>query len=468
MRGIEDYFYPILKSYNNLPLKLRNITGKVYRLLPTIFRYGGSYYNYLSRIKTFQEKDINEVTYLSERLCINQINYAIENIQFYLNYHPIKTINDFKKFPIINKDVINTNPAAFLNVKYRHRALQSNTGGSSGTPFTFYIEKGVTRPKEAAHFNWYWGRYGFHPGDKALVIRGKPLNNNVIYEFQTINNKLAVSCYNLNQNAIGLIHEQIQQFKPKFIHAYPSSLLTFTKELKNYLDENQSDFQVQAIFLGSEYLFEEDKKYFEKFYQAKVVTWYGHSECLIHGAKCEFSGDYHFFPFYGYLELVDEQGNSVTKPGIEGRIIATGFDNKVMPLIRYDTGDIGVLSPRKECSCGFKGTSLSKIIGRGKDYIILKDKSKVTVTAFIFGQHFEEFNKIKEMQIVQNEPGRIILKIVPLCVSNIGEFQTLKDKLESSVNRGLLSVELKMVEIIEKTLRGKHKMLVQNINIEEE
>lgn len=468
MRGLEDCFYPILKSYNILPLKIRNIIGKVYRLLPTKIRYGGSYNNYLSRIKIFQEKDINEVTHLSESLCISQVNYSIENIKFYLNYYPINNITDLINLPIIDKDVINNNPTAFLNAKYRHRALKSNTGGSSGTPFTFYIEKGLTRSKEAAHLNWYWGKYGFRPGDKTLVIRGKPINRNANYEIQTIKNNLAISSYNLNQISIGLIHEQVKKFKPRFIHAYPSSLLTFTKELKNYLNKNHSDFQVQAIFLGSEYLFEEDKKYLENFYQAKVVTWYGHSECLIHGAKCEFSGDYHFFPFYGYLELVDEQGHSITKPGIEGRIIATGFDNNVMPLIRYDTGDIGVLSPNKECSCGFKGTSLSKIVGRGKDYIVLKDKTKVTVTAFIFGQHFEEFNKIKEMQILQNEPGRIILKIVPLCSSNTGGFQTLKEKLEGSVNQGLLSIELNMVEIIEKTLRGKHRMLVQNLNIEEE
>ena len=40
---------------------------------------------------------------------------------------------------------------------------------------------------------------------------------------------------------------------------YPSSLLTFTKELQLYLKNKNPEFIVKAIFLGSEYLFEQDK-----------------------------------------------------------------------------------------------------------------------------------------------------------------------------------------------------------------
>lgn len=464
MRSIEDILYPLLNFYNVLPLFIRNSIGKLYRLLPFTLRYGSFYSKYNQRIVHFQNNNSSS-SKSSQNLLINQVNYAIANIPFYEQYDTIKTIEELQRLPIVDKETIAKNPARFINASLKDQGLKSNTGGSSGTPFTFLIEKGVTRPKEAAHFNWYWSQYGYKPGDKVLMVRGKSLQKNANFEYQSIKNNLVVSCYNINQKSIEEIYKEILRFKPKFIHAYPSSLLTFTKELSVFLSGQKPEFEVQALFLGSEYLFEEDKNYLNDYYNANIVTWYGHSECLIHGAKCDISGDYHFFPFYGYIELVDDNGNPINEPGIEGRIIATGFDNKVMPLIRYDTGDLGILSANKECSCGFRGTSLSRIVGRGKDFIVLKDNTKVTLTAFIFGQHHAEFSKIKEMQIVQNIPGNIVLRIIPLSDLSKMDIDNLTHRLEKSVNLNMLSVNVEMVEFCEKTHRGKHKLLIQNIKI---
>jgi phenylacetate-CoA ligase len=465
MKSIEDFLYPILGIYNKLPLQLRNAIGILYRFLPTKIRYGTFYRQYMVRVDNFAENNKRENEKKTERLLLQQINFAIEKIPYYKKFSILNNVNELYKLPIITKDIINKNPSLFITKNLEQKSLKSNTGGSSGSPFTFFIEKGVTRPKEAAHFNQYWGNYGYHSGDRVLMIRGKSLRDNADYELQTIGNKLVISCYNLNQDSIGEIHAQIQKFKPKFIHAYPSSLLTFTKEFQLYLGKNAADFNVQSIFLGSEKLDASDQFYFENFYQTKVITWYGHSECLIHGAKCEISGDYHFSPFYGYLELVDENDKIINIPGTEGKIIATGFDNKVMPLIRYDTGDLGVYCDSTKCKCGFEGKSLSKIVGRGKDLIILRDLTKITLTAFIFGQHHSEFDRIKEIQLIQNEAGHLIVKIVPLNIFSIKDQEKLKQKLISSVKNNLLSIKIELVEKTEKTHRGKHKLLIQNIDI---
>jgi phenylacetate-CoA ligase len=44
-------------------------------------------------------------------------------------------------------------------------------------------------------------------------------------------------------------------------------------------------------------------------------------------------------PEYGFLEVLGEDGAAV-REGEEGEIVATGFDNLVMPLIRYRTTDL--------------------------------------------------------------------------------------------------------------------------------
>jgi len=462
MKSIEDIFYPILKVYNGLPLPIRNFIGSIYRKLPKKFKYGSFYYEYKQRINEFENSSYELKILKQEKLLIAQVNRAIKSIPFYSKHVPIKTVSELDTLPIIQKEDISENISAFHNEKEKEKSLKSNTGGSSGTPFSFYIEKGITRPKEAAHFNWYWNKYSFKEGDRVLMLRGKALKNNAKFEYQSIHNKLVVSCYNVGQDDLEDIYKQIIKFKPEFIHAYPSALLSFTKELEIYLKDKPFDLEIKTIFLGSEKVFKRDEEFLGKFYNSKVVNWYGHSECLIHAARCDISGDYHFFPFYGFLELIDENDQQINDSGIEGRIVATGFDNSVMPLIRYDTGDLGAYSANKECECGFKGRSLSSISGRSKDYIYLNDKTKVSLTAFIFGQHHKEFEKIKELQVTQSKHGEILLKVLPLNEFTGKDKFSFKKNLIKSVDHKLL-VEIEVVKEIEKTHRGKHTLLKQYI-----
>ena len=161
-----------------------------------------------------------------------------------------------------------------------------------------------------------------------------------------------------------------------------------------------------------------------------------------------------------FHELVDYNGKIINSPNVKGKIIATGFDNRVMPLVRYDTGDEAEYSEKIKCKCGFKGKSFKIIHGRQQDYIYLNDGTKVSLTAFIFGQHFEEFNNINELQIIQKIKGVILIKIVlNRSISN----QEFINKLKNSVE-GKLIVTLQIVLEITKTKRGKHMFLIQKVN----
>ena len=38
--------------------------------------------------------------------------------------------------------------------------------------------------------------------------------------------------------------------------------------------------------------------------------------------------------------------------GEKGNVCVTGLNNRCMPFIRYDLGDVAILREGKECSCG--------------------------------------------------------------------------------------------------------------------
>jgi phenylacetate-CoA ligase len=445
---VEDYLYKFLGLYKKMPLRLQHILGKIYNLLPRSFRYGIFYQEYCNRIKQWESGLFDEAALLSETF-----SYALNHIDYY------KSANDDEKsFGVINKQIINSNKERFINHDLKSQLLKSNTGGTSGTPFEFYIHKGVGRAKEKAHFDWYWGKIGYNPGDKVLMIRGAPLKNGALYEYIAIDNKLSITCYDLNDDNVGGVVKAINRFKPKFIHGYPSALkiLTLLVEKKKIKIEN-----LKGLFLGSEYLDAQDRAYFEAYYNARVINWYGHSELLIHAGNCQYSNEYHIYPFYGHVEMVGDDGKIISSANTMGKIIATGFDNKVMPLIRYDTGDLAEYSDSTECQCGFHGKSFSKIYGREQNYIVLNDGTIVSVTAFIFGQHFDEFNKIREIQLLQSDIHNLIVHIVPNEIFSEKDVLQLADKMATSVNNKI-SISIEIVEKTKKTESGKHKILIQS------
>jgi phenylacetate-CoA ligase len=460
---MEDFLYRFLSFYFRLPQPLKQLIGIGYNWLPRKIRYGSFYLTYSTRLKYFNNlSNIQDVLMEQWKLLHHQINKTIVAVPYYKEYKRINTIDEFRTYSIINKKTIIKSFPEFLHPELKSKRLLSNTGGSSGTPLEFFIEKNISRAKEKAHFDWFWGQFSYKPNEKLLMVRGLPIKDNRLFEYNTIDNILNVSCYSINESNISLILKKINQFKPHFIHAYPSSLKVITNLLENH--NNSLNINIKAIFLGSEQLGKNDREYFEQFYKSKVVNWYGHSEQLIHGGNCPYSNDFHFYPAYGYMELLDENNALITQPGIEGRIVATGFDNMVMPFIRYDTGDLGILAGYTKCKCGFRGTSLSKIIGRDQDIIILSDLTKVSLTAFIFGQHLDVFHKIREIQVIQNHVGEIELNLVKNSnYTKIDEALLIKT-LTNSVNNKIL-IYINYVETVSKTPRGKNIFFISNIDI---
>src|SRR5205823_2177476 len=57
------------------------------------------------------------------------------------------------------------------------RRLYITTGGSTGVPVGFYLQKGVSRPKEQAFLEAQWRRAGYSVGDRVAVIRGHVTSN---------------------------------------------------------------------------------------------------------------------------------------------------------------------------------------------------------------------------------------------------------------------------------------------------
>lgn len=460
--ALEDLLYPLLNTYHKSPFWVKNMVGYIYRRIPNQIRHGKFYNLYIERIHVFNSLGNKDARIAQQKLLLDNVNYAIRNIEFYKDYNSVTSLEEFRELPVLTKEIINQNKYLFRNPQKKNVSLKANTGGSSGNPFVFYIHKGRTRSKEKAHFDWYWSKFGYKSGMPIIMIRGKSLKNNAPYEYNSLDNKLIINSNSINENTIAEIYNKIIQFKPKFIHAYPSSLLIFTKVCKNYTGLEIFNQNIRSVFLGSEGISKDDFDMLENFYNAEVVNWYGHSECLIHGGRKDKKGCFEFYPFYGFVELLDDNDKAISKPNKVGRIVATGFDNEVMPLIRYDTGDLGEMSETNQNKIT-PYTYLKNVQGRDKNFIYLSDNTAISLTSIIFGQHYKEFKFIKELQIEQHQKGRIIMSVVPLDTFGNEDVERLRKSLLKTVKKDTLKIDIKIVRETKKTPRGKHILLIQHL-----
>jgi len=464
--------------YKNSPYRIRQGIGYIYNTLPVSLRYRIRYgkifwdtYNFLQKSQWWSKEKLEE--YQLEQLS-KLLNHAYENVPYYkmvfdelgLKPRNIQDFNDLRLLPYLTKQTIQNNLEDLKARNYPESKFKyGTTGGSTGIPLGFYREKGVSEAKEWAFMVTQWNRVGYKFGDKSVVLRGSVVqsaNRGKFWEYDPIKNEMILSSYHMTDENLPRYVEKIRSFKPKFIQAYPSAITILARFMK---ENDITPFSsVKAILCGSENLYRPQRELLEEVFKCRIYSWYGLSEEVALGGECEYSTYYHMFPEYGIVELVNEKGEFVTKDGDKGEIVATGFNNPIFPLIRYRTTDIGILMENK-CECGREYPLLEGIEGRLQEIIVTKDNRPITLTAFIFAQHFDAFSRVKQMQLLQEKKGKLVVRIIKEGNFSKNDEEEIFQKMMNSVDNQL-DIEFEYVDEIPKTTRGKHRFLIQKLPID--
>lgn len=452
MRVKKLFFYPIEKAYSYVPpqIRYRPVYGQTYALLEKSLVWGKK------QIEEYQFRQLQSV-----------IIHAYTHVPFYrerFNSYGIKpsdiqNFDDVKKIPFLTKEDIinNVDTLKSTNMSLEKDGKLETTGGSSGAPLSFYQQKGYTRNRDVA-FNWfYWNRMGINFRDTLGILRGSNLNiKSDIFERRTRHNSIILNSYQLSEKNYPEFIKVINKLQIKYIRAYPSTILLLAK----YMNDQNISIKLKAVLTSSENLFDSDRGIINKAFQSKVFDLYGQTECVAYISQCEENDLYHVDPFYGYTELIELERNKSF--GDSKEIVSTGFNNFFMPFIRYRTGDIAEESQEK-CKCGFEMKTVKRIIGRDREYVITKSKKIITLTALIFAQHFYAFDRIMDMQIIQNAVGEIVVRILPKNNFSSSDEEEIYMKVKAAADNDL-DIRIAKGEP-EKTVRGKKLFLIQKLDL---
>lgn len=444
----------------------------VYVAVPLLLHYKKfrKTYKFLQKSQWWSQEELNEYQ-------LNQLDkllkHAYKNVPYYkkifddqnLKPSDIQDFKDLQKIPFLSKEIVRKNLNDLKANNYpKYKFEYISTGGSTGIPLGFYVEKNIWFAEELAYSKILLNRVNCDFKDRFVYLREFVISSadkGKLWKYSLFGRCLILSSYHLSEVNLSKYIEIIRSFKPKFIVAYPSSIIIIARYMKrNNIEPIKT---VKAILVGAEKLYDWQRCLIEEtFVGCRLLDYYGNAERAVLSSTCEKSCYHHIFPQYGIIELIDKNGKPVTEEDKPGEIVATGFNNFIFPFIRYKTGDVGVFTSRK-CSCGLNYSMLKVIEGRLQEYIITKNNRPISMTAL--NMHSNVFDNVKQFQFYQEKKGQVVLNIVRYDNYTEKDTKYIKRELYKKIGDDI-NLSIQFVDEIPRTMRGKRRFLIQKLPTE--
>jgi phenylacetate-CoA ligase len=467
---IEDLLHPLLKFYLQAPGWLTDSAARAYSLLPPSVRLGRAYNEFREQIAASHSS--GATTHLATSKLEAVLRWAVETVPAYREYRPLLSRMDdpqqlLARLPVTGKLDIKSHPARYLSSALpASRRLEMFTGGSTRNPMQFYLQKHRSRPKEYAFIQDFRARVGAGPDDPTLALRGRSVpgaarDGGSLWRYEPIRRQLILSSDHLEKRYMPRYAEALLRHRPAFVEAFPSALYPLARWLAaNPLPEFTSG--VKGVMLYSENVYEFQMRVFREVFRCPVLKHYGHSERVLMAGSMPDDDRYFFWPQYGWLELLDAGGRPITRPGTLGYVVGTSFDNEVMPFVRYRTGDLARLGERAHPRLpGYP--ACERIEGRLQEFLVCKDHRLISITTLGVA-HFPELAELEAIQYEQDRPGEVTLKVVTAGEPSVETQKRIVAAIREKTQGGC-EARVVRVERIERTMRGKFRMLIQHLDI---
>lgn len=361
---------------------------------------------------------------MSEQSLIDTIEFAANNVPYYQDLFTSisfdvnnlkRDIAYFNDIPLLTKDIIREQGERLLS-KPLNEVLHHvcKTGGSTGLSAHLFYDQ------TAADYS------------AAVTLFAREAIGKKKYKFETHfacrfpdsvpakwPSREDYKCFAMNRSNIffdrvddqGLdeIWKILRKTSPYLAHAHPSTIYA----LACYIEKTQGSAKAFDVFESSgELLQPYMRETISKALNCRVVDRYGLAELGVMAYELNNNG----------LQVLDSEGWAESKPVEhspgDDELIFTGFRNKLMPLIRYCTGDMAKVEERDN------GFYLTNVVGRIHDMVPIN--GVLHATHHIQDMLDHRVGGIQEFQIdLRSELP--VLNIVPEVNANLGE---IKNKIQ--------------------------------------
>lgn len=391
--------------------------------------------------------------------------HCLDKVEFYKSYvHLKKTVftdpfSALRALPVLDKRTFRQHSKSFISDGTDTRSLIPNkTGGSTGEPLAFYMDRKTVEYYEAARWrglSWW----GVRPGDKCAMFWGAPVDlsryGSIFYRFRErlLKNHVLFPSFTTGQEIIKEHIKRLNKHKPVYLYGYTSAMHRLARFM---LEEKISlGFAPRAVVSTSETLFDEQRHDMQNAFGCSVVNEYGARDAGILAYQCP-NGSMHITMENAVLEVVDLISGNPAEPGRTGAVVVTDLNNFSMPRLRYSLGDAASLSPEK-CGCRLGLPVLKDIQGRVDELLLSRDGN--LVSSHLINSIMRNANGISRYRLTQHNLDTATLEIVKNPAFSPEEARQVKDRLSEVL--GGVTISTKITEEILPGKSGKYRYIVR-------
>lgn len=424
-------------------------------------------------ISVLSKKNSEELKLYQRNKLENLLLYAYEYVPYYHDVFKREGVingqgvnwDRYGRIPKLTKEIIKNRFEDLQSKEERIRGVYVNhSGGSSGVPIEILQDKEY-KEWNIANTLFFKTYGGYLLGDRELRLWGSERDllegkesisirlRNYIYGRKELNS------FKMSLNNMQEYINEWNRYKPQWVEAYTQSIYEFAVFIKN---SGISVYRPKGIVTSAGTLYPSMRKEIEEVFGCNVFNRYGSREVGGIACNCANETDLHLSVWSHYVEILDDDMQQ--KKGM-GKVYVTTLNNKVMPLIRYEIGDIAEdVSWEHKCPL-YNMPLLKNLEGREMSVIHTKDGKIVPGEFFI---HFigVVYNTgfIDKFQIIQKDYDKIDIKVR---VINEEEFNKARIKIENAIKLEMSeNVEITWVRVddIPNMKSGKYQYVISELD----
>lgn len=425
------------------------------RLLDVNLRYNPLYYESVRRIiRDVDGMDLDGRRALSERLVSRTMAWAKKTDARRGLEQPLS------RWPVIEKEELRGNEERFRKATFV--AVPASTSGSTGIPVRLWRSLRSIAAEQAfldrliEPHGLIFRRMRF-ARLRAEDIKPPSDRHPPFGRITNLGKKLILSDKHLSSDTARWFADAINDFAPDLLWAFPSS----AESLARLALEQGLEIPIPLLLCSSEPLLEPARALLVQAFGSKIVDYYGLSERVAF-ARIDPKEGCFFDPAYGLVEL-RPLANSSPGPDLAcAEIIATGFWNESMPLVRFRTGD-RVIYPSSYDESDLEEVALGTkpflgLAGREENHLVSPRGEVLTGMDHL---PYEVENLIR-MQLIQDSPHAVRMNIMTTAQFGEADRKVLARNIAVALPDDM-KVEICLVDRLEVAPSGKTPFIIRRL-----
>jgi phenylacetate-CoA ligase len=322
----------------------------------------------------------------------------------------VRTLDDLRRIPILTKAEVRAQGRNLLSNGFDTAVLQhAKTGGSTGKPIEVFFTEEVSQLRNASgRRNKRWA--GWEVGEPVGAVWGNPVYPETIRQRARdwiLEPSISLDTMSVTPHSVRQFAREWARTRPSLLFGHAHSLFLLASMVKEL---GITEIRPRAIVPTSMMLMPHERRVIEGAFGVKATDIYGCEEVGLIAGECERHEGLHINVDQLVVEVLRDDGEAAA-PGEAGLVVVTDLLNTAMPFIRYRMEDMAEVADRP-CGCGRPMPTFRRIIGRTADFLRRTDGSRVAGISLI-EKTLTRIPGIDQMQIVQEDLLRIVVRIVP-------------------------------------------------------